>query len=287
MPHSRKSSGGASQHRPRRPSASQPTPPKHHRTHTAPDPPSLLRLPSAAATAPSASPRLRRATVTDPSTPTAPYPASPAASATSASYFAPQTTAAQDPRSPGARRPPASHSAHGIDNSRGPPVTLVTRGNSDIARRTQPPPDAAFAQQQLLQAGLVSPGASQGPSRRRESLSASEAPPKPQPNPPARARHSTASTARAARPAPPMASSSEDSSSESESDVGPRSRLQDFRAAHSRQGAHDNSGTDSEHAEDLFMNIAADSAPKARPVEAPARIDRLKVSSSRNGSTAG
>ncbi|KAF2854054.1 hypothetical protein T440DRAFT_465071 [Plenodomus tracheiphilus IPT5] len=280
--HSRKSSG-ASQHRPRRPSHS------HQRTSTAPDPPTLLRLPSASSTAASTSPRLRRATLTSPSTPAGTTPAS---SATTPSYFSPQpaastTAAGQDPRSPpGARRPPASHSAHGIDNSRGPPVTLVTRGNSDISRRnTQQPSDFAYAQQQLLQAGLVSPGRSQLSTsrKRRESVnlgtgSAMQAPPPPQHQHqqqqtklPSMSRQNSASTS---RPAPQRMASSSDESSESE--TGPRSRLEDFRAAHSRQGATDNSGTDSEQAEDLFLNIAADSAPRQRSVEAPARIDRLK-----------
>ncbi|KAF1918984.1 hypothetical protein BDU57DRAFT_125804 [Ampelomyces quisqualis] len=114
-------------------------PPKHQRTHTAPEAPTLLRLPSTKA-AVSATPRPRRGA--------------------SASYCAPQTTASgADARSPPTRRPPASFSA-GHDTSRGPPVTLLTRGNSDYARRPSPlkPADYAFAQHQLQQLGLVSPG---------------------------------------------------------------------------------------------------------------------------------
>ncbi|KAI8941107.1 hypothetical protein NX059_002345 [Plenodomus lindquistii] len=286
--HSRKSSG-ASQHRARRPSHS------HQRNNTAPDPPTLLRLPSASSTPAATSPRPRRATLTSPSTPAATTTAS---SATTPSYFSPQSTAttttattatttSQGPRSPtGARRPPASFSAHGIDNSRGPPVTLVTRGNSDIARRPQPQPaDAAYAHQQLLQPALASPGGSQASSsrKRRESVSrepgSAPRPPLPQ-RPfsqqqtmlaPTMSRQNSASTA---RPQQQRMPSSSDESSESE--IGPRSRLDDFRAAPSRQGAADASATDSEHAEDLFLNIAADSAPRQRSVEAPARIDRLK-----------
>ncbi|KAH9873094.1 hypothetical protein J1614_005491 [Plenodomus biglobosus] len=295
--HSRNSSGASQQHhRPRRPSHS------HQRTttansttastSTAPDPPTLLRLPSASSTAASTStllsPRLRRATLTDPSTPAA--TTSAASSATTPSYFSPQPAAAapgHDPRSPpGARRPPASHSAHGIDNSRGPPVTLVTRGKPDIARRnSQQPSDFAYAQQQLVQAGLVSPARSQpsaarkrrasvnlGPASASASASAPQPPPpKQQTKRPTMLRQNSASTS---RPAPQRMPSSSDESSESE--TGPRSRLEDFRAAHSRQGAHDNSGAESEQAEDLFLNIAADSAPRQRSVEAPARIDRLK-----------
>lgn len=59
--------------------------------------------------------------------------------------------------------------------------------------------------------------------------------------------------------------SSVDDSSEYES--GPRSQPGDR-----------DTGTDGEQTEDLFMNIAADSAPKQRPADSTARIDRLKVS---------
>ncbi|KAF1842851.1 uncharacterized protein K460DRAFT_407234 [Cucurbitaria berberidis CBS 394.84] len=264
---------------------SQPAPPKLQRTSTAPEaPPSLLRLPSTSSTAPSASSRSRR--TTNPSTPTAPYSAS---AATSPSYFSPQpqATPAQSPRSPppGTRRPPASHSGHGIDNSRGPPVTLLTRGNSDIARRsTQNPADFAFAQQQFVQLGLVpSSGSGSGSSsqkqrstRRRESVAASDAPqtqqqqPQPQqqqantPAPAVTRRNSTSSS----RPAQPMASSMYQSS---KYEPGPRGQLRD-----PRHDDEDSSSTDGEQTEDLFMKVAADSAPRPRPVDPTARMDRLK-----------
>ncbi|OAG23347.1 hypothetical protein CC77DRAFT_930625 [Alternaria alternata] len=240
--HSRKSSGGASQHTTqRRNSTSQqtpPKPPKHLRNNTAPEPPTLLRLPSVSSTT-------------------------------------------------SARRPPASHSGHGIDNSRGPPVTLVTR-----SRSSQNPADFAYAQQQqFIHSGLVSPTSSHHSSSRRrgedELGTSSEAPrPPPQqtsaadpgtgnlprPRPPRRA--STSSS----RPPPPrrMASSTDESS---EYDSGPRSRMEDYHAAHSGRGAPAPAtpGADGEK-EDLFLNIAADSAPKPqRPAEsAAARVDRLK-----------
>jgi hypothetical protein len=242
--HSRKSSGGASQHTTqRRNSTSQqtpPKPPKHLRNNTAPEPPTLLRLPSVSSTT-------------------------------------------------SARRPPASHSGHGIDNSRGPPVTLVTR-----SRSSQNPADFAYAQQQqFIHSGLVSPTSSHHSSSRRrgedELGTSSEAPrPPPQqtsaadpgtgnlprPRPPRRA--STSSS----RPPPPrrMASSTDESS---EYDSGPRSRMEDYHAAHSGRGAPAPAtpGADGDK-EDLFLNIAADSAPKPqRPAEsAAARVDRLKVS---------
>ncbi|KAL1797845.1 hypothetical protein ACET3X_004451 [Alternaria dauci] len=73
-----------------------------------------------------------------------------------------------------------------------------------------------------------------------------------------------------------MASSTDESS---EYDSGPRSRMEDYHAAHSGRGAPAPAtpGADGEK-EDLFLNIAADSAPKPqRPAEsATARIDRLK-----------
>ncbi|KAF1834446.1 hypothetical protein BDW02DRAFT_335864 [Decorospora gaudefroyi] len=280
--HSRKSSGGASQHHTRRNSHSQPSPPKHHRTHTAPEPPTLLRLPSSASTVAPAP--LRRASLTNPSTPTtAPYSTSPATS-----YFSPQSAApGQDP---GLRRPPASRSGHGIDNSRGPPVTLVTRGNSDFARRSNAPNpgEFAYAQHQFLQSGLVSPGGSRSSSRRRgedESGTSSHAPSKApqaaqQTNnktepPPDSSRHrshrpSRRNSTSTSRPSARRMASSTDESSEY--DAGPRSRMEDYQAAHSGRGAPTTPGTDGE---DLFLNIAADSAPKPRPVDTSAR-DRLK-----------
>jgi hypothetical protein len=183
-----------------------------------------------------------------------------------------------------ARRPPASHSGHGIDNSRGPPVTLVTR-----SRSSQNPADFAYAQQQLMHSGLVSPTSSHhSTSRRRgddELGTSSEAPRQPRqqtsavdpgnlprPRPPRRASTSTS------RPPPPrrMASSTDESS---DYDSGPRSRMEDYHAAHSGRGAPAPAtpGTEGEK-EDLFLNIAADSAPKPqRPAESStARVDRLK-----------
>ncbi|CAN9328813.1 unnamed protein product [Alternaria alternata] len=75
-----------------------------------------------------------------------------------------------------------------------------------------------------------------------------------------------------------MASSTDESS---EYDSGPRSRMEDYHAAHSGRGAPAPAtpGADGDK-EDLFLNIAADSAPKPqRPAEsAAARVDRLKVS---------
>jgi hypothetical protein len=261
--HSRKSSGGGSQHHTaRRNSHSQPSPPKHLRTQTAPEAPTLLRLPSTSSTIASASSRSRRATLTDPSTPTA----SPATS-----YFPPQSGAAgQDPQ----RRPPASRSGHGIDNSRGPPITLLTRGNSDIARRnTTNTTDFAYAQQRSLQSGLASPGGSYSSSRREaeeEPVTWTRAPQTAQQtNPPRPSRRNSTSTSRPQ--ARRMASSTDDSSDYS---AGPRSRMEDYRAAHS--GAPNTPGTDGEK-EDLFMNIAADAASKSRPLDTTARADRLKV----------
>ncbi|KAL6709254.1 hypothetical protein ACN47E_001661 [Coniothyrium glycines] len=74
--------------------------------------------------------------------------------------------------------------------------------------------------------------------------------------------------------------SSVDESSDNES--GPRSRFEDFRAAHivsrnaSRDASRNASGTEGDQSEDLFLNIAADSAPKPRPADTAGRIDRLK-----------
>ncbi|KNG48473.1 hypothetical protein TW65_04736 [Stemphylium lycopersici] len=184
-----------------------------------------------------------------------------------------------------ARRPPASHSAHGIDNSRGPPVTLVTR-----SRSSQNPADFAYAQQQFSPTGLVSPSGSHPSSRRRgeeETGTWSDAPQKQQQqqqqisardsaNPPRQSVSRRNSTTSSRPPAQRMASSTDESS---EYGSGPRSRMEDYHAAHSGRGAPAPAtpGTDGEK-EDLFLNIAADSAPRQqqRPAEPTARVDRLK-----------
>ncbi|KAH4601134.1 hypothetical protein HBH82_178730 [Parastagonospora nodorum] len=261
---------------------------KHQRTKTAPDTPTLLRLPSASSTV-SAAQRSRRAS--NPSTPTAPTPHS-TSSATPASYFAPQTAASgAEPRSPATRRPPASFSA-GHDTSRGPPVTLITRGNSDYARRTsQKPADFAYAQQQFQSLGLVSPGGSQSSSRRPrdDAENLSDSTPQPpqqqqqthapaQPKPDATATTATTATG-TARTTQPMASSIDDSSSsESESDSGSPSNYEDRRRpAQNGRRATDTSGTDGEQNEDLFLNIAEDVAPpKQRQHVDSARHEKLR-----------
>jgi hypothetical protein len=252
--------------------------PKHHRTKTAPDTPTLLRLPSTASSTVSASQRSRRNT--NPSTPTTatPYSTSPAASA---SYFAPQAAAsAEQPRSPATRRPPASFSA-GHDTSRGPPVTLITRGNSDYARRTaQKPADYAYAQQQFQQLGLASPVESHSSSTRRrddaENIHDAPQPPPQQTNTARPQRTATAS----ARPAqkPQMASSIDESSSESDSDSSPPSNRGARPApAQSKNAATvSTSDTDEEHSEDLFLHIAADSAPKPPRHQDSARHEKLR-----------
>ncbi|KAF2024269.1 hypothetical protein EK21DRAFT_104792 [Setomelanomma holmii] len=246
--------------------------PKHSRTKTAPETPTLLRLPSTTSTV-SASSRSRRATVTNPSTPTA----NTASSVTSPSYFSPQPApSGAEPRSPATRRPPASFSA-GHDTSRGPPVALLTRGNSDYARRTpQKPNDYAFAQQQFQQLGLVSPGGSQQSSRQRKDASenSSEVTPQPQQTNPPPPRRSS-STAVSARPAQHMASSV-DESSDDDSSSGPPGAHEDRRAGQSGHEATDTSGTDGEQNEDLFLNIAEDDAPKQRQADTLTRHDKLR-----------
>ncbi|KAF2752761.1 hypothetical protein EJ05DRAFT_266204 [Pseudovirgaria hyperparasitica] len=80
-------------------------------------------------------------------------------------YFSPQpSSSASEARSPAFRRPPASHSSHGLETSRGPPIALISRGSysADIARhiegKGQGRSDFGLAQAQLLQLGLISPG---------------------------------------------------------------------------------------------------------------------------------
>lgn len=246
--------------------------PKHHRTKTAPEAPTLSRLPSSSSTA-----RSRRDT--NPQTPTATAPSAVASPA----YFSPQAGASgAEPRSPPTRRPPASFSA-GHDTSRGPPVTLITRGNSDYARRSsQKPQDFAYAQQQFQQLGLVSPTggtSSTGRPGKDDAENSSEAAPRPQQTQlkrPPQPRHK--STSALPPPPPPMASSSEEeeSSSSSDEESPPPSRFEDRRTAQSGHGATDTSGTDEDKNEDLFLHIAEDSAQKQRQSESALRHDKFR-----------
>ncbi|KAF3008538.1 hypothetical protein E8E13_006477 [Curvularia kusanoi] len=258
--------------------AMQPTPSAKHKRFA-----SLLRLPSSssrrdkAQDSPSASsPR----TITAPTTPTAtttataPGPNAPSAS-TSSSYFSTQPGASgsgsgsgTDVRSPGSKRPPASFS--GIDNSRGPPVTLITRGNSDYARKIAPV--STPTQHQRQHSGLPTPIA--GLQRRgqpadddeddkSDTSSTSEATASiPRASKPMLSRQSTVTSVRSSRP---MASSRDD-------DVD-MSDAPDPRSAFAARGVKRNvSGTADA---DLFMKIAADTAPK-RALDAAARHDRLR-----------
>lgn len=280
--HSRRPSG--QQHHSSLQPGPQTSPAKHNRTRTAPETPTLLHLPSSSsagasgASGASASPRSRRAT--NPSTPARTPTQVSASSATSPSYFSPQPAACgKDARSPTARRPPASFSGHGIDTSRGPPITLITRGNSDIARRTsQQPSDFAFAQQQLAQLGLVSPGGTSRSSRppkprRDDSEDSGESTHQTQTNTPTLSRQNSTRTSRRQRQ---MASSIEGSS---EYDSGMRSQSEERHAASSHRGITDTSGTDAGQGEDLFLHIADDNAARESFVDTTSRTDRLRVSS--------
>ncbi|USP78275.1 hypothetical protein yc1106_05549 [Curvularia clavata] len=251
--HSRISSGGALQQQQHQPHAPTTTRRNTLTSHTSPAPKPLPKP-------------TRQRTNTNPDPPTL--------------LRLPSTTSSTS-TSTAPRRPPASHSAHGIDNSRGPPVALVTR-----SRSSQNPADLSYAQQQFSPTVLVSPSGSYPLSKQRgeeEPGAWSEPSQKQQQQtsaagttsllrPPASRRNSTASS----RPPPRRMASSTESS---EYDSGPRSRMEDYHAAHSGRGAPApvTPGTDGEK-EDLFLNIAADSAPKQqqRPADPTARIDRLK-----------
>ncbi|KAF2125765.1 hypothetical protein P153DRAFT_389215 [Dothidotthia symphoricarpi CBS 119687] len=251
-----------------RTSDAQTTPPKHSRTHTAPETPTLLRLPSTASTVASTASRSRRATLTTPETPTA---APSTSAATSPSYFSPQPAAStKEVRSPGTRRPPASHST-GYDTSRGPPVTLITRGNSDIARR---PSQQQQQQQQQSQSQSQQQSMSVGPhgsSRRKDEPPQTKTQtPQTKPAPMRRASTSSARPARHMAPSPSPSLSSTDSS---DYDAGPASQPRDRDTT--RRAATQAPRARPQHTEDLFMNIAEDSAPRQRIVDAAAR-ERLR-----------
>ncbi|KAF2261700.1 hypothetical protein CC78DRAFT_535426 [Lojkania enalia] len=246
-------------------------PRSHQRTHTAPTTPTLLRLPSSSSTGASTSPRSRR--VTNPSDLTPSQVST--STATSPSYFSPQPNASgKEPRSPANRRPPASFSGHGVDTSNGPPITLITRGTVDIARRSQRPNDFAFAQQQLLQLGLVSPGGTPQRACRNsrgseDAVNTTQA----QTQMPSISRQNSTSTQRQQLH---MASSVDDSS---EYDSGLRSQSEDARAAayDHREMVSAISATGGEQGEDLFLNIAEDSS-KDSAGDISSRADKLRES---------
>ncbi|KAH6633496.1 hypothetical protein C7974DRAFT_392868 [Boeremia exigua] len=248
----------------RRPDMHPQAPPAKHKRFA-----SLLRLPSSSSRKekdkeppPAASPRSRRAT-TNPTTPTAPATNAPSASP---SYFSPQPGASgsgTDLRSPGSKRPPASFSGHGIDNSRGPPVTLITRGNSDYARKKAPATTPTQPQRQ--HSGLPTPIA--GLQRTgtladddSDTSSASGVTASITAGKPTLSRQSTVTSIRSSRH---MAMSRDDAP-----------EFDGSRSVYAARGTKRNvSGTESE---DLFMNIAEDTAPRLRALDAAARHDRLR-----------
>ncbi|KAF1958270.1 hypothetical protein CC80DRAFT_469186 [Byssothecium circinans] len=252
----RKPSGPQHQHQPDAQTPSLPKPRhshshSHSRTFTAPvtptPAPALLRLPSTSSSSlelPSPLPL-----------PTSPRSRRSSSSATSPSYFSPQTAPSST-----ARRPPASFSGHGIDTSRGPPITLITRGNSDIARRTShQPADVAFAHPQFAhftQANLLSPDTASHGSRGRT---------------PRRGLSRQTSTSDTSPRQQPMASADEGSS---EYNPASYSRFGNSRAISSRRRATHTAGDGAQ--EDLFLNLAADNAAQGPAPEAPSRSDRLQ-----------
>ncbi|OCK84218.1 hypothetical protein K432DRAFT_378794 [Lepidopterella palustris CBS 459.81] len=244
--------------------------PSHQRTATAPEALPISRIPS------TGDGRARRLT-----NPTSPNLTPSAVSSTnSASYFSPQPAASgAEARSPANRRPPASRSANGLDTSRGPPITRAY--SSEVARRAQKPADFAFAHQQLMQLGLVSPGGSNshkpssidssGGSRGRRDIpgNASDSASR------ARSQSRQHSIHSDNRREEQMASSLDESS---DYDSGRRSQLGDTLTLNkhrtgdgSRNGG---SGTEADQNEDLFLNIAQDTPQKGDGEEGIHRVER-------------
>ncbi|KAF2275533.1 uncharacterized protein EI97DRAFT_443370 [Westerdykella ornata] len=257
----------------RRPSATHQPRPSHHQdalpspspsslpkpSSRSAAPPSLLRLPSTGShAAPTPSPPVRRAT--NPTTPTVtPGQASTASSAASSSYFSPSQSSAQPARSPGSRKPPAFFSGHGIDASRGPPNSLITRGNVDIARRSQGPIDSSIPSPQSSRPAAVAPSVSASSRARRGSESS---------NITAIARPDIPLTSqREPQEETPMEGISSYSS-------GLRSQSEEPHAKYSANGSIYTSGTEGEQNEDLFIAAANSGGPDR--ADAPSRADRLR-----------
>lgn len=255
--------------------ASSHPPSKHQRTSTAPE--AIVRIPS------TGDGRGRR--LSNPIPPSVTL--STGVSTTSGSYFLPQPTASgADARSPANRRPPASRSGHGIDTSRGPPIALITRGSysADIARRSQKPSDFAFAQQQLVQLGLVSPGATHSPKQSSAGGSSAGGGRKENAGNAGNAGDPVSRTPSHSHQSPKqseiqreeqMASSVDDSSdydSSFRSHGGSNLAIQD---QHRTEGG---SGIEGDQTEDLFLNIAQDPPQKEDAEEVITRVERRRVS---------
>ncbi|KAF4307928.1 lpxtg-motif cell wall anchor domain [Botryosphaeria dothidea] len=210
----------------------------------------------------------------------------PSSVSSSGSYFGPHAPSSADARSPASRKPPASHSSHGIETSYGPPIALITRrrsNTSDVARRSQSPADAALIQPQF------SPFSSTGPapaaashrhtrttsdttvkahgedgrrSSRSRSLPSSRAT-SPNPPPPARRSFSTS-------PGSAMANNSfSDSQSDYDFAYSHRSRPDDRSGDYARDAKASSS-------EDLFLNIAQDSPRNQDGDDDTVKIERRR-----------
>ncbi|KAF2746588.1 hypothetical protein M011DRAFT_73963 [Sporormia fimetaria CBS 119925] len=226
-------------------SLSLPASPYARTASTASTTPTLLRLPS------TRSPQGRRAT--NPSSPLTPANAdtSSTASPASSSYFGIQPTSAVPARSPGSKKPPAFFSGHGVDASQGPPNSLVTRGNVDIARRAPKPvdPDAVTPAKPVL----VSPG----PVVQIGASSPAETP-----------SFSRRSSTQTVQQEPPMERSLNGS-------VGLRSVRSVSAEPEPKTTNWSFSSSEANGDEDLF--IAAANAGRPHGVEAPSRAERLRV----------
>jgi hypothetical protein len=237
----------------------------HHNLHGSqktPNTPTLLRLPSTNSRA-SSSARSRRAT--NPTTPTlTPGQVSISSTADSPSYFSSQAASSgRDARSPGTKKPPAFFSGHGIDASRGPPNSLITRGNVDIVRRSQKPQDLGSVQQQeAVQSGHASPSSSELLQRRRKGSDGSVE----------TSKASREGTTKTGQREQHMARSADGS----EYGAGFRSQSEEPQARNHVAGSTYTSTTDGEQGEDLFIAVA-----KPNGVDASTRADRLRVSLAR------
>lgn len=204
-------------------------------------------------------------------------PSSQASSPLTNEYFSlPPTSSGTDARSSAAfRRPPASHSSHGLETSRGPPIALISRGSysADIARhiegKSQTRADFGLAQQQLVALGLISPGGT--PKRKDNSRTNS------------RTNSRSSSTTRDKRH---QSTDRQESKRGMESDDPIGSSFDELSetepargAGHNRRKTEINPGHEPDRTsltEDLFLKIAEDSPPPAEEE----KIARRKVSTS-------
>ncbi|KAF4534528.1 hypothetical protein BFW01_g7864 [Lasiodiplodia theobromae] len=251
-----------------------------HQQHTPPAQraPSTDSSPLASGTPSSA--RARRSSTS--STATRPTPSSVSSSG---SYFGPHAPSSADARSPASRKPPASHSSHGIETSYGPPIALITRRRSttsDVARRSRSPADVALLQPQSAPFSTTEPAPAASHHHTRTSSDSTVTTPVHRRRASVRIRSLPSSRASSPDPQTPARRSSSTSRRSAMANNSFSDGQSDYDFAYShRSRPDDRSGdyvrdTKGSSSEDLFLNIAQDSPRNQDGDDDTVRLERRR-----------